>query len=180
MYPFYIITLAICIRTFAQKMALINWMLTTRQARQSKKMEEARVSLEECKTITILIQFFPFLKCVYVFGTLFIHNVYVFVSMYVCKNQLNKIYHRIYVTCFAINLRNMFCNNKANWDLTPVFHKQCTVLYGILQTYRSSSLVSSIYLCSKVLWWSARILIDTRAKRKCQLHYVRSFHKGRA
>jgi hypothetical protein len=32
-------------------------------------MAEARLS-EKRKTITILIQFFPFLKCVYIFGTL--------------------------------------------------------------------------------------------------------------
>jgi hypothetical protein len=60
-YTIYIITVAICSRTFAQKMPLIKWM---RQAEQSKKMAEAQLSFEERKTITILIQFFPFLKCV--------------------------------------------------------------------------------------------------------------------
>jgi hypothetical protein len=53
---------AICGRTFAQKMAFMG------QAGRSKKMAEARLSFEERKTITILIQFFPLLKCVYIFG----------------------------------------------------------------------------------------------------------------
>jgi hypothetical protein len=58
------ITVAICSKTFAQKMA---FML---QAGQSKKMAEAWLLFRPCKTITILIQFFfPFLKCVF-FGTL--------------------------------------------------------------------------------------------------------------
>jgi hypothetical protein len=47
-----------------------NACVTTRQAGQSKKMAEARLLFEEGKTVTILIQFFPFLKCVYIFGTL--------------------------------------------------------------------------------------------------------------
>jgi hypothetical protein len=47
----------------------MNASVTMRQAGQSKKMAEARLSFEEL-SITISIQFFPFLKCVYIFGTL--------------------------------------------------------------------------------------------------------------
>jgi len=50
------IMVAVCSRTFAQKMALIKW------------MAEARLSFEERK-------FFPSLKCVYIFlGTLYIYR----------------------------------------------------------------------------------------------------------
>jgi hypothetical protein len=45
----------------------LNTSVTTRQAGQSKKMAEARLSFEERKTITILIQFFTSLKRVYLF-----------------------------------------------------------------------------------------------------------------
>jgi hypothetical protein len=45
-----------------------------RQAGQSKKMAELRLSFDERKTITILIWFFPFLKRVYIFGTLYIRR----------------------------------------------------------------------------------------------------------
>jgi hypothetical protein len=38
-----------------------------RQAGQSKKMAEARLSFEERKTITILIQFFPFFGILYIY-----------------------------------------------------------------------------------------------------------------
>jgi hypothetical protein len=50
----------------------MNASVTTRQAGRSKKMAEARLSFEEHKAITSLIQFFPFLKCVYIFW----HPVY--------------------------------------------------------------------------------------------------------
>ena len=53
------ITVAMCSRTFAQKMALIKWMLASTSDRQ--------VSHRYKLNITILIQFFPFLKCVYFF-----------------------------------------------------------------------------------------------------------------
>jgi hypothetical protein len=43
----------------------MNASATMRQAGQSKNMAEAWLSFEECKTITILIEFFPSLKCVY-------------------------------------------------------------------------------------------------------------------
>jgi hypothetical protein len=67
-YTFYIITVAICSRMFAQNgVNQMNASVTMRQAGQSKKMAEARLSFEEHKTITILIQFYNFLKCVYIF-----------------------------------------------------------------------------------------------------------------
>jgi hypothetical protein len=51
-----------------------------RQAGQSKKMAEAWLSFEERKTITILIQFFPFLKCVYIFLA---HSLYIYIHIYI-------------------------------------------------------------------------------------------------
>jgi hypothetical protein len=46
-----------------------------RQAGQSKKMAEARLSFEERKTIEILIQIFHFLKCVYFMArSVYIHE----------------------------------------------------------------------------------------------------------
>jgi hypothetical protein len=51
----------------------MNSSVTMRQAEQSKQMAEARLSFEERKTITILIEFFSFLKCVYMFW----HPLYV-------------------------------------------------------------------------------------------------------
>jgi hypothetical protein len=48
----------------------MNASVTMRQAGQAEKMAEARLSFEESKTITILIQFFLSLKCVYIFGNL--------------------------------------------------------------------------------------------------------------
>jgi len=57
------ITFRSCSRTFAQKMALIKWML----ASPSERQDSHRYKL----SITMLIQFFPFLICVYFFfGTL--------------------------------------------------------------------------------------------------------------
>jgi hypothetical protein len=52
--------------TFAQKMGVnqMNASVTMQQAGQSKKLAEARLSFEEL-SITILIQFLPFLKCVH-------------------------------------------------------------------------------------------------------------------
>jgi hypothetical protein len=44
----------------------MNASVTMRQEGQSKKMADARFSLEGRKIITILIQLFPFLKCVYI------------------------------------------------------------------------------------------------------------------
>jgi hypothetical protein len=61
-YTFYVITVAICSRTFAQKM---NASVTMRQAGESKKMAEARLPFEERKTITILIQFFFLKMCIH-------------------------------------------------------------------------------------------------------------------
>jgi hypothetical protein len=40
----------------------MNASVTIRQAGQSKKMAEARLSFEEHRTITVLVQFFSFLK----------------------------------------------------------------------------------------------------------------------
>jgi hypothetical protein len=53
----------------------MNASVTMRQAGQSKKMAEARLSFEERKTIIILIQLFPFLKCVYIFW----HPLYIYI-----------------------------------------------------------------------------------------------------
>jgi hypothetical protein len=66
------ITVAICSRKFAQKMAFM------RQAGQSKKTAEARLSFEERKTITILIVF-SFLKMC-TFGTLWASKIHGFES----------------------------------------------------------------------------------------------------
>jgi hypothetical protein len=58
---------AVCSRTFTQKMAFM------RQAGQSKKMAEARLSFEERKTITALIHFFFFFKiCIHFWHHLFV------------------------------------------------------------------------------------------------------------
>jgi hypothetical protein len=70
------ITVAICSRMFAQKMAFM------RQAGQSKKMAEAGLSFEKRKTITILIQFFSFLKMFIFFGTLCILNFRSYMVLY--------------------------------------------------------------------------------------------------
>jgi hypothetical protein len=63
------------------------------QAGQSKKVAEARLSLEECKTITILIRFFPYLKCVYISlaPTVYIHmSVYLFIVTHiVCYTKVS-------------------------------------------------------------------------------------------
>jgi hypothetical protein len=54
----------------------MNACVTMRQAGESKKMAEAQLSFEERKAIIIFIQFFfPFLKCVYIFGTLCIYGL---------------------------------------------------------------------------------------------------------
>jgi ABC-type transport system involved in Fe-S cluster assembly fused permease/ATPase subunit len=61
-----------------------------RQAGQSKKTAEARLSLEERKAITILIQFFSFLKmCIFLAPSVYIRMLvciygYLYVCMYVC------------------------------------------------------------------------------------------------
>jgi hypothetical protein len=47
----------------------MNASVTMRQTGQSKKMAEARLTFEEL-SITVLIQFFPFLKVFKFFGTL--------------------------------------------------------------------------------------------------------------
>jgi hypothetical protein len=57
----------LCVTCSKEGVNQMNASVTMRQAGQSKKMVEARLSFEECKTVlnTFLIQFFSFLKCVY-------------------------------------------------------------------------------------------------------------------
>jgi hypothetical protein len=65
-----------CSRTFRSKYDVNqkNASVTIRQAGQSKEMVEAHLSCEERKTI-LKWYFFPFLKCVRIFGTLCIYSL---------------------------------------------------------------------------------------------------------
>jgi hypothetical protein len=71
-------------RTFVNQM---NASVTMRQAGQSKKMAEARLSFEEL-SITVLTQFFPFLKFVHFFGTLCTFFADVLYTGLSCKQSL--------------------------------------------------------------------------------------------
>jgi hypothetical protein len=62
----------------------MNASVTMRQAGQSKKMAGARLSFEERKTITILIQFFSFLKMriIFWYPSVFVY-IYIYIYIYI-------------------------------------------------------------------------------------------------